>query len=231
MNRDRRSGGSGPSAEGGTDAATRSTRRRYDRQARTYDFNEWLPERLLLGRLRRRLWRQVEGPTCLEIGVGTGKNLAFHPAHAEAVAVDLSRKMLARAARRARRPGQRVEFIQADAQRLPFRDGAFDAAVATFVFCSVPDPVAGLQEARRVLRPGGRLHLLDHVRSGWAPLGWLMDRLNPLTVRVSGANINRDTEANVVRSGFTMDSVDRRLGAIVKLMRARPEGGEPTARL
>src|SRR3972149_6499064 len=82
----------------------------------------------------------------LEGGVGTGKNIPYHPEGSRSVAVDLSPRMLRRAARKADRLGRDVDLVLADAQRLPFRAGAFDAAAATFVFCSVPDPVLGLRE-------------------------------------------------------------------------------------
>src|SRR3989304_2641822 len=106
-------------------------------------------------------------------------------------------------------------------KRLPFRDGAFDAAAATFVFCSVPDPVLGLREVRRVVRQDGGLHLLEHVRSRNPIVGRLMDWTNPLWVRVCGANINRDTVANVQRAGFELDAVESRMFGILKLIRGK----------
>ena len=91
-----------------------------------------------------------------------------------------------------------------DVQRLDFPDGSFDAAVSTFVFCSVPDPIAGLKEIRRVLRPGGRLYMLDHVLSHKPVLRQLMNLVNPVVVRVGGANINRETRLNLDLAGFTV---------------------------
>ena len=190
---------------------------RYDRNAALYDLTE-APMELAFGRLRRQLWAEVKGEAVLEIGVGTGKNLPYHPKGARVMAVDLSPQMLRRAAGRARRLGWDVDLVLADAQRLPFRDGAFDAAVATFVFCSVPDPIAGLGEMRRVVREEGRIHLLEHVRARTRVIGRVMDLLNPLAVRLTGANINRDTVSNVTKAGISLDSVESRLG-IVKLIR------------
>jgi ubiquinone/menaquinone biosynthesis C-methylase UbiE len=185
-------------------------------------------EFLAFGRLRRRLWSDVEGALVLEIGVGTGKNLPYHPDEARSVAVDVSPRMLQKAARRAQRLGRDVELVLADAQHLPFREGAFDAAADTFVFCSVPDPVAGLQEVRRVVRDGGRVHLLEHVRAANPVLGRLMDLANPIAVRMSGANINRDTVSNVAKAGMTLDNVESRGLGIIKLVRGsvgeRPPG-------
>jgi len=207
---------------------TAQTQKRYDRQAFMYDLKE-APMELFARRFRRWLWSGVRGRMVLEVGVGTGKNLPFHPTGIRVVALDLSPRMLQRAARRAA-PGRDVDLVLGDAQRLPFRDGAFDAAAATFVFCSVPDPVAGLEEARRVVREEGRVHLLEHVRARNAVLGRLMDLLNPIAVRLSGANINRDTVSNVARAGIAVDAVDSRWFGLVKLIRgsvARRPSQEP----
>lgn len=199
---------------------TARTQRRYDRQAATYNLTEMPLEWLVFGRLRRALWSVVPGIKMLEIGVGTGKNLPCHPQGAQVVAVDFSPKMLRRAQARAQRLGRRIDLVLADAQRLPFRDGVFDAAAATFVFCSVPDPVLGLREARRVVRPGGTVHLLEHVRATNPVAAKMMDLLNPLARRVTGANVNRDTVTNVTRAGIALTDVVSRFG-IVKLMRGR----------
>lgn len=211
------------------DEATSLTQKRYDRQAGLFDFWEAPIEVLAFKRLRKRLWSGVHGARILEVGVGTGKNLLYHPEGSRSVAVDLSPRMLRHAARKAGRLGREVDLVLADAQRLPFRDGAFDAAAATFVFCSVPDPVLGLREVRRVVRQDGDLHLMEHVRSRNPIVGRLMDWTNPLWVRVSGANINRDTVGNVQRAGFELETVESRMFGILKLIRGRVlQTGEAT---
>jgi phosphatidylethanolamine/phosphatidyl-N-methylethanolamine N-methyltransferase len=213
-----------------------TTQRRYDRQAALFDLMEVPVELLAFRRLRRRLWGEVDGALVVEIGVGTGKNIPYHRADARTVAVDISPRMLRRAALRARRLELEADLILADAQHLPFRDNTFDTAAATFVFCSVPDPVAGLQEMRRVVRDGGRLHLLEHVRAPTPVVGRLMDLANPIAVRLSGANINRDTVSNVATAGIALDDVESRGFGILKLIRGsagqRPSGQgerEPSA--
>ena len=196
-----------------------TTQRRYDRQAALFDLMEVPVELLAFRKLRRRLWGEVDGAVVLEIGVGTGKNIPYHRADARTVAVDISPRMLRRAARRARRLERDEDLVLADVQHLPFRDGAFDAASATFVFCSVPAPTSGLQEVRRVVRDGGRVHLLEHVRAPNPIVGRLMDLANPIAVRLSGANINRDTESNVAKAGIALDDVESRGFGIIKIMR------------
>ena len=200
--------------------AAKTTQRRYDRQALGYDLKD-APMELFARALRRRLWAKIGGGRVLEVGVGTGRNLPYHPPKGEVTAIDISPKLLAKAARKARKRGQSLELGLMDAQGLAFADGSFDSAAATFVFCSVPDPLVGLAEVRRVLKPGGRFLLLEHVRLKNRVLGWLMDRLNPLWVRLSGANINRDTVGNVAKAGFERVSVDSHMGGLVKLIEAR----------
>ena len=201
------------------DEATATAQRRYDRQAALFDLTELPLELLVFRGLRRRLWGQIEGHRVLEIGVGTGKNVPFYPTKGRVVALDLSPRMLQKAVARAGRLGRQPDFVLADAQHLPFQDGAFEETASTFVFCSVPDPVAGLQEARRVVRDGGRLNLLEHVRAPNSLLGWLMDRLNPIAVRLTGANINRDTVANVEKADIEVDSVESKGLGIIRLIR------------
>jgi ubiquinone/menaquinone biosynthesis C-methylase UbiE len=174
-----------------------------------------------MGRLRRRLWEQAQGHRVLEVGVGTGRNLPHYPPESRVVAVDLSPGMLRRAVRRANRAGRQVDFVLADAQHLPFREDAFDTVAATCVFCSVPDPVQGLKELRRVCQPDGSTLLLEHVRARNPVLGKVMDWLNPVSVRFQGVNINRDTVNNVRLAGFDVEREDSFMVSIVKMLRAR----------
>ena len=205
---------------------TAATRARYNRLAPIYDAMEFMAERRFKP-WRRKLWSLMPAGQVLEVGVGTGKNIPYYPASAHVTAVDLSDGMLAQARERAAREGVKVNLNEMDAQALTFEENSFDAALATFVFCSVPDPVQGLNELSRVVKPEGRILLLDHVRVDRPIVGRLMDLLNPLVVRLSGANINRRTVDNVRRAGLVIERVeDLAPMGLVKLIVARPNGAE-----
>jgi ubiquinone/menaquinone biosynthesis C-methylase UbiE len=184
------------------ECSTELTRRRYDRLAFVYDLMEGPLERGRFAQWRARLRERVKGPSALEVGVGTGKNIPYYPSDVQVTAIDLSPRMLKRARRRAEELGVNVDLREMDVQDLDFEDNSFHTVFATFVFCSVPDPVRGLKELRRVCKPSGRLVLLEHMRPGNPLLGWVFDVLNPLVVRVMGANINRRTVENIRAAGW-----------------------------
>lgn len=200
--------------------ATAITRARYDRNAAYYDRLSAGGEGMLEPG-RTALWRRVRGPRVLEVGVGTGRGMAHYRPELTVTAIDLAPQMLARARERAMQDQIAVDLAEADVQALPFPAASFDAVVATCVFCSVPDPVLGLRELRRVLVAGGQLVLLEHVLSGKPLLGPAMRLANPLAVRISGANIDRETVANVRRAGFVGVQIEDLWLDILKLIEAR----------
>jgi ubiquinone/menaquinone biosynthesis C-methylase UbiE len=200
---------------------TETARKRYDRIAPVYDLMEGLVERSRYSKWRELLWSKVEGSKILEVGVGTGKNFPYYPAHTEITAIDFSEKMLIRAREKAKRHKVRVDLQQMDVQNLRFEDHAFDTVVATFVFCSVPGPMKGLVEIGRVCKPGGKVLLLEHVLSANRILAWLMNLVNPVVVRIMGPNINRQTVENVMNSGLNVEKVTDLAVGIFKLIEAR----------
>jgi ubiquinone/menaquinone biosynthesis C-methylase UbiE len=186
----------------------------YDKFASNYDRAfaplEWLG-------LRR--WRQevIEllpvDADILEIGCGAGANFEFYPQCKLAVSSELSIGMLQVAA------GKRREnhLIQADAQSLPFGENEFDAAFATLVFCSIPDPTLAFSELKRVVRPGGKIILLEHVRPDGV-LGPAFDLLNRVTLAVADDHFNRETAKIAADSGLKVVEVRKKLGTIVNLI-------------
>jgi ubiquinone/menaquinone biosynthesis C-methylase UbiE len=189
------------------DDATALTRARYQRISPVYDRMEWLMERRTRP-WRAKLWQLVKGPRVLEVGVGTGKNIEYWPLNAEIVAIDLTPGMLDIARHRAFSSDWDVDLRLGDVQALDFPSASFDTVVATFVFCSVPDPVQGLREIGRVVRAGGQVLLLEHVRIDRPGIGTMMDLFTPLVVRLNGANINRRTVENVRIAGLDIERVE-----------------------
>lgn len=197
--------------------STEVIRRRYDRTAIFYDAMDWM----IPASLRRRAVELAKGEV-LEVGVGTGGNLSLYPQGCRVTGIDFSPGMLAKARRKVERSNLPVSLLEMDAEHMDFPDNLFDTVIATCVFCSVPDPVQGLREVRRVCKPGGRIILLEHVRSENPFLGALMDILNPVSLYLIGSNINRRTVRNVIETGIHIDKVENVFGKIVKLVVAHP---------
>jgi ubiquinone/menaquinone biosynthesis C-methylase UbiE len=168
-----------------------------------YDLTQAPLERRVLGPMRDDLLGGLTGDV-LDVGAGTGANLPYFRSAGRVVAVEPDRSMRSRLVTRA----GGAEVVAAPAEDLPFPDAAFDAVVATLVLCSVADLDRALAEIRRVLRPDGRLVVLEHVR-GQGRLAWWQDHLTPVWSRlVGGCRLNRDTRAAMVRAGFAVDGVD-----------------------
>ena len=184
--------------------------------ARRYDQGMWLLEHASLGQLRQRLLAEARG-VVLEIGVGTGANLPFYAPGTAVTAIELRPKRLTATTRKGY--GANVAVAAADAHSLPFPAGAFDTVVGTLVFCSLRDPVTVLAEVRRVLRPGGRLLLLEHVR-GQTPLTRrLTDWLHPLWFALQGeCHLNRETAATVAAAGFRLDHSSNHARGLVQTL-------------
>ena len=205
------------------DPATAWIREGYQRISPIYDKIESIME-WRFGPWREKLWKLVQGPRVLEVGVGTGKNMKFWPRNTKVTAFDLTSGMLDFALRRANELNREGDdLFLADVQHLDLPSASFNTVVATFVFCSVPDPVQGLREIRRVVRPDGRILLLEHVRIDRPVISPLMDLLAPLVARIYGASINRRTVENVRIAGLQIESVENldRIG-MFKLIVARP---------
>ncbi len=174
--------------------------------ARIYDPILWLGERRAMRRQRRRLLSQARGLT-VEIGSGTGLNLAHYSRHLDQlVLAEPDPAMRARLERRASRLRPRASVIDAAAERLPFADGTVDTVVSTLVMCTVPAPELALREIARVLAPNGQLLFIEHVRAGSRVRSFLQDALaGPWRAVASGCCCNRQTIATMAACGFELD--------------------------
>lgn len=193
---------------------TEITQRRYDRIAYSYDFFE----RFLVAdslNWREKILTGLSG-NILEVGVGTGSNIPYYRDTGCFTAIDLSPRMLEIARAKAMNCKARVRLLQMDAQNLSFDEDAFDCVVCTFVFCAIPEPVKALKEIGRVCRNGGRITLLEHVKSEKEPAGRLMEIINPLFTRICGCNLNRRTVDNVLKAGFSNYAVEDLSAGIIK---------------
>jgi ubiquinone/menaquinone biosynthesis C-methylase UbiE len=200
---------------------TRELRETYRRFAPWYDLAEALPEALGLRRLRRRVLGQARG-LVLEIAAGTGKSFGFYQPESFVIAVDLSREMLERARRRAGKLDRRYRFAVMDAERLGFRDHAFDTVVSTLSTCTFPNPIQALREMSRVCRPDGRILLIEHGRSdrGWAAR--YQDRRAEAHARMTGCHWNREPLELVRQAGLQITRADRRFLGVFHSIEARP---------
>lgn len=176
--------------------------------AAVYDRLNTQAERTWLGSRRAGLIGQARGDV-LEIGAGTGANLRHYRDVTRVVVAEPDPAMRGRLTRHLASATVPIEVSDAPAEHLGFPDASFDTVVATLVLCSVVDPNAALAEMRRVLRPDGRLLVLEHVRGEGRRARW-QDRVTPIWRRVgAGCHPNRDTQTAVVRAGFHLDHEDR----------------------
>ncbi|HEU4714128.1 MAG TPA: class I SAM-dependent methyltransferase [Pyrinomonadaceae bacterium] len=191
---------------------------RYDDFAQHYEGVMNPLQRWGLVGLRAETLRQLPKGRILEIGAGTGLNFIHYPPDAHGVAGEFSREMLKIASTKTRPPA--VQLLQNRAEDLPFADHSFDGAFATLVFCSVESPAKAFKELRRVVRPGGTIVLLEHVRPGGI-LGPLFDLMNVFTVRLFEDHVNRRTAQTLRDAGLEVVNVKSRLFGIVNLIKCR----------
>lgn len=192
---------------------------RYDEIASHYDGAMRPLERWLLARLRARVFAALpENSRLIEVGAGTGANFSFYPSGTRGAACELSFEMLKLA--RVKELDAGVQLVQSCAEGLPFADDSFDAAVATLVFCSVVSPQQAFAELRRVVRAGGAIALLEHVRPNGL-LGFLFDALNLLTVPLFDDHFNRRTADEARRAGLFVLRVERHALGIINLIICR----------
>ncbi len=211
-----------------SDKRARRLRRHWDKHARTYDKQIAFWERRLFGDGRQWVCAQATGDV-LEVAIGTGRNLPFYPEGIRLTGIDFSPQMLELARRQADRLGLQVDLRLGDAQALDLPDASFDTVVCTLSLCAIPDERRAIAEMRRVLRPGGRLLLLDHVAG--APrrvraIQWLLEQV---TRPLNEEHLLRRPLLQVQTEGFQIERQERsKLGIVERLTARKPPEPTPT---
>lgn len=194
----------------------------YDDHARRYDAQISVFDRTLFGGGREWVCSQARG-SVLEIAVGTGRNLAHYPREVELTGIELSPAMLEIARSRAAELGRAADLRLGDAQALEFPDGSFDTVTCTLALCTIPDERAAVAELRRVLRPGGRLLLLEHVGSHVGAIRAGQRLLEPLTLRFACDHLLRQPVERLRAAGFEIERLERlRLGIVHRIAARKP---------
>ncbi|GAA1382436.1 class I SAM-dependent methyltransferase [Catellatospora chokoriensis] len=194
----------------------------WEKTAPSYDKQIAFFEKIQFGGGREWLGSRAHGRV-LEVAIGTGLNLAHYPADVTVTGIELSPAMLAIARQRAADLRRDVDLHTGDAEALPFDDNAFDTVVCALSLCTIPDPAAAIGEMNRVLVPGGRLLLLDHIASTWPPIHaaqWLLERL---TIRAAGEHFTRRQLPLVRAAGFDIVEVERlKAGTVERVFARKP---------
>jgi ubiquinone/menaquinone biosynthesis C-methylase UbiE len=194
----------------------------WEKAAASYDKQIAFFEKIQFSGGREWLGAHAQG-RILEVAIGTGLNLAHYRVDATVTGIELSPAMLAIARRRAADLGRDVDLRTGDAEALPFGEAAFDTVVCALALCAIPDPVAAVGEMKRVLVPGGRLLLLDHIGSTWPPVyaaQWLLERV---TIRTAGEHFTRRQLPLVTAAGFEIVEVERlKAGTVERILARKP---------
>jgi ubiquinone/menaquinone biosynthesis C-methylase UbiE len=204
---------------------TERLKRIYEKQAPRYDRSIAFWEKVLFRDGRQWVCSRAQGEV-LEVAIGTGRNLTFYPAGVRLTGIDLSPAMLERARERAGELGMEVDLREGDAQDLPFPGGSFDTVVCTLSLCNVPDDRRAVAEMKRVLRPGGRLLLLDHIRAA-SGLGRAVQKaLEFVWVRLEGEHLLRRPLEHAKAEGLRIEERERYKRGIVERVSARKPEAE-----
>jgi ubiquinone/menaquinone biosynthesis C-methylase UbiE len=182
-----------------------ATKKKWDANAKRYDWltsgseKRWTP-------WKNKFFSHMGDCKILFLAVGTGNDFQHFPADKNIVGLDISPKMLEKAISKANKYQGKIELKEMDVHELTFPDETFDQVFTSCTFCSVPDPVEGLIELKRVLKPEGELRMFEHTGSQHFPFRQLLNLCNPMA-ELMGPSINRDTIANVKNAGFTVKQV------------------------
>lgn len=194
---------------------------KYNRIAPIYELLDLPLEFFFFRKWRKKSLSGLSGKV-LEVGVGTGRNLKYYPAGCRVIGIDKSAGMLQKAWEKAEGM-KNITLYPMDAEHLEFPDNSFDYVVATFVLCTIPDPVKALREMRRVLKPSGELIALEHVHSDYLFIDFLEHLINPALFFLLGDHTTRHTVKNIEKAGFTIkDTKKLAFKDVFRKIRAKP---------
>jgi len=196
------------------------TRKKWDSTASKYDLLTRGTE-IRYADYKRTFFAPMQGKV-LFLAAGTGLDFKYFPPNQDVTAIDISPKMLEKAAPRAEQYEGTIDLKEMDVHDLSspgFLDDSFDQIFTVCTFCSVPNPVHGLEQLRRVLKLGGRLRMFEHTGSRWFPFNLLLNLMTPVS-RLNGPELNRPTVENVARAGFTIQRVNNLYLDVVKTIEA-----------
>lgn len=197
-----------------------ATRIKWDRAAATFDLMSGYGPEWRWHAIKAALFANMrEDANILFLAAGTGLEFALFPHHRSITAIDISPAMLRRAEPRAAAYQGHLQLAEMDVHDMAFPDEQFDQIFSSCTFCSVPDPVSGLEALHRVLKRGGELYMFEHTGSRWFPFNVMMNLMTPLT-RAFGPEMNRDTPTNAVAAGFAIDRIDNVFLDVVKTIYA-----------
>jgi ubiquinone/menaquinone biosynthesis C-methylase UbiE len=195
------------------------TKKKWDRASANFDLmagygpeKRWEP-------VKRALFSKMGDGPILFLAIGTGLDVRFFPPNREILGIDISDRMLEKARGRVEAYDGRIELRQMDVHEMPFENGHFDQVFTSCTFCSVPRPVEGLEALRRVLKPGGELHMFEHTGSRYFPFRIMLNAMTQLS-RHLGPEMNRPTVENVKAAGFQLAAVQHVYLDVVKTISA-----------
>jgi ubiquinone/menaquinone biosynthesis C-methylase UbiE len=194
------------------------TKKKWDRASSSLNLFQSYGAERRWAPVKQKFFRAMQGKV-LFVGVGTGLDIPSFPPNRDIIGIDISDRMLARATSKARMYRGRLELRQLDVHDIDFAPGTFDQVFTSCTFCSVPNPVRGLEVLRRVLKPGGELRMFEHTGSGYFPFNCLLRLMNPVA-RLIGPEMSRDTVGNVVRAGFQIVRVRHAYLDVLKTIHA-----------
>jgi len=194
---------------------------KYSKASRLYDFLETPVEAGLFQRLRASAIPMAEG-NVLEVGIGTGKNLPYYGDDIELVGIDFSKGMLEKAKKKKEElKMENVTLKKMDVQNLDFKDSSFDTALSTFVFCTVPDPLMGLKNIYRVLKPDGKAIFIEHMRSRHLLINVMLFLMNIMSKILLGTSMIRDTRKNITDAGFKIIDEKKHVFDVIRIIVAQ----------